>query len=83
MTDLAAVVQKLDAIVQKLDTAFDVRTNPPVFMTTEEVARFLRVSPERVFQLRKEGTGPRVSGPTNRTIRYHLDDVVAWMKEGA
>lgn len=78
MTDLTAIEQKLDIIHERVT---DVRVNPPVFMTTEEVAQFLRVSSERVFQWRKDGTGPAYCGPTSRTIRYHVDDVVAWMKE--
>lgn len=79
MTNLAAIEQKLDTIQARVS---DVRTNPPVFMTTKEVAAFLGVSAERVFQWRQEGTGPTYCGPTSRTIRYHRDDVIAWMKEG-
>lgn len=77
MSDLAAIEQKLDTIHAHVS---DVRVNPPVFMTTEEVAQFLRVSPERVFQWRKDGDGPTYCGPTSRTIRYHVDDVIEWMK---
>ena len=78
MTELSAIEQKLDDL-----TAHNLRANPPQFMTSEEVATFLRVSPDRVYQWRKEGIGPKYHRPTGRLLRYHVDDVVAWMTEVA
>ena len=61
-------------------TPRDIRANPPHFMRVEEVAEYLQVSVDRVHQWRKEGIGPRASGPTNRTLRYYVQDVIDWMR---
>ena len=56
------------------------RSNPPHYMTTDECAAFLKLSPERLYQMRKEGGGPPFCQPTPRTVRYRLADVESWMQ---
>ena len=78
MTDLAAFEAKIDELANLV-----LRSNPPQFMTTEECAAFLKVSAERLYQMRKEGGGPPFCQPTARWVRYRLSDVEAWMNEQA
>lgn len=51
-------------------------------MTTEELAKYLRLSPRTVEDHRYRGKGPEfVTLPTG-AIRYRLADVDAWVAKG-
>lgn len=49
-------------------------------MTTQECAVYLKCSAERLYQMRKEGGGPRFCQPTERWVRYRRADVDAWVQ---
>ena len=77
MTDLSALTTKIDQLHDLI-----LRSSPPQWMTTQECAVYLKLTPERLYQMRKSGEGPRFSQPTTRTVRYALADVDAWMAGG-
>ncbi|WP_159458621.1 helix-turn-helix transcriptional regulator [Roseisalinus antarcticus] len=74
MTDLSTIESKLDQILD-----ISLRANPPQLMTTQECAAYLQVSAERLYQMRKEGIGPKFRQPTERWVRYRREDVDAWV----
>ena len=84
MTDTSA----LEAKISNLETAVAElthlvrRSSPPELMTTAECADYLKVSTERLYQLRKEGGGPPFCQPTDRWVRYRRADVDAWVLSG-
>jgi excisionase family DNA binding protein len=51
------------------------------WMTTEEVAAYLKESVDTVRAWRYRGTGP-VGHRSARHVRYHRDDVDEWMRHG-
>lgn len=56
------------------------RTAPEVFpdiLTTDEAARFLRCSTQRLEIWRSQGGGPPFA-KLGRMVRYRLDDLKAW-----
>jgi excisionase family DNA binding protein len=55
-----------------------VRPHSPM-LTTTEVARLLRVHPDTVRRWRAIGTGPRYAKLGNKSVRYALADVEAWV----
>jgi excisionase family DNA binding protein len=75
MTNLSALSAKIDDLHELV-----LRANPPQWMTTQECAEYLKVSAERLYQMRKEGSGPPFFQPTERWVRYRLADVDAWMQ---
>lgn len=57
------------------------RSAPPQLMTTQEAATYLQMSEMRLYQLRKQGGGPRFLQPTERIVRYRLVDLEAWLDQ--
>ena len=49
----------------------------PVYLTTVEVARILRLSPRTLANLRSTGGGPPY-WKLRRMVRYRLDEVLAY-----
>lgn len=47
-------------------------------LTTAELAAFLQLDPERVYELRQRGTGPAYV-KIGRDVRYTWHDVRAWL----
>ena len=52
------------------------KTGSP-FLSTEQAAFYLGVSPRKMQAMRGEGTGPRFRRHC-RYVRYHIDDLDAW-----
>ena len=78
MTDLSALSAKINDLHELV-----LRANPPQWMTTQECAAYLQLTPERLYQMRKSGEGPHFCQPTHRTVRYRRADVDAWLAGGA
>ena len=53
----------------------------PEIMTPQQAADFLGVTTETLFRLRKEGSGPRFSRPSQRILRYLRTNLISWLKE--
>ncbi len=53
------------------------------YMTTEEVAAWLRVAPSTVCRWRMAGKGPRVTWLSPSLPRYRRDHVTAWLEKVA
>jgi len=49
------------------------------FLSTEQAAFYLGLSPRKLQQMRGRGTGPRFRRHS-RYVRYHIDDLDAWSK---
>ncbi len=49
------------------------------FLTTQQAAFYLGLSPRTLQEYRTAGTGPRFRRHSRR-IRYHIDDLDAWSK---
>jgi DNA-binding transcriptional MerR regulator len=47
------------------------------FLTTEQAAFYLGLSPRKLQALRASGLGPRFRRHS-RYVRYHIDDLDAW-----
>jgi len=73
-------IDELSERIEQMRVDF-VRANPPLIMTSSEVADMLKVSDETMLRWRKDGVGPKFSQPNCRIVRYLRDDVVAWMEE--
>lgn len=54
---------------------------PSGWMTTADVAAAYPFSAAALVQMRRAKKGPRYA-KTGRTVRYHRDDVEAWLREG-
>ena len=53
------------------------------FLTTEEVAAWLKVAPSTVCRWRLAGKGPRVVWLSPSLPRYRRDDVMVWLDKVA
>ena len=53
------------------------------FLTVEELANWLRVKPQTIYQWNYAGTGPRLTKLGARYVRYRRSDVEAWLEERA
>lgn len=73
-TQLEAKIDELREII--------LRNAPPQLMTTREAAAYLQMSEMRLYQLRKQGGGPKHLQPTERIVRYRLADIEAWVESG-
>jgi predicted DNA-binding transcriptional regulator AlpA len=64
------------------DRGFDAdrRGRMAEFLTSEEVAKWLRVSPSTLCRWRQAGRGPRVTWLSASCPRYERSDVEAWLK---
>lgn len=64
----------------------DLQAEPQTFtspwLTTEQAAAYLSVSAGTLANWRTKGTGPRYRA-VGRMVRYHRDDLDAFMMEGA
>jgi len=49
------------------------------FLSTEQAAFYLGLSPRKLQAMRAEGTGPRFRRHS-RYVRYHIDDLDTWSK---
>jgi len=49
-----------------------------VWFTRNEAAKYIRLSSSRLAHLASEGIGPRFY-KNGRTVRYHRDDLDAWI----
>jgi predicted DNA-binding transcriptional regulator AlpA len=58
-------------------------TGLPVLLTTEEVAKALRVDPSTLSRWRSRGTGPRAVWLSPGSPRYRSEDVSAWLQRAA
>lgn len=56
----------------------------PVFKTSAEAAKLLRLSTETLRRHRHLGTGPRYSKTPGQSgkVLYRLDDLLAWVENG-
>jgi hypothetical protein len=52
------------------------------FLSTEQAAFYLGLSPRKLQELRASGEGPRFRRHC-RYVRYHIDDIDAWSRETA
>jgi len=50
------------------------------YLTTNEVAEFLKVGKSTIEQARLSGSGPKFVKFGRKTIRYQVDDILAWGK---
>jgi predicted DNA-binding transcriptional regulator AlpA len=57
--------------------------NPDEYMTTEEVAAWLKVAPSTVCRWRMASKGPRVTWLSPTLPRYRRADVAAWLEQVA
>lgn len=48
-------------------------------LSTEELAKYLNISTKTLYMLRKEGL-PFIK-VSDKTYRYNLEDVLAWLEE--
>ncbi|WP_413873479.1 helix-turn-helix domain-containing protein [Albidovulum sp.] len=55
---------------------------PSPWMTTDEAAGYLSVAPGTLRNWRVDGQGPRAN-VVGRIVRYHRDNLDAFMQEGA
>lgn len=53
------------------------------FLTSEEVALWMRVSPSTLCRWRQIGHGPRVTWLSKTCPRYRRSDVEAWLERAA
>lgn len=53
------------------------------YLTTEEVATWIRVSPSTLCRWRQTGWGPRVTWLAASCPRYKQDDVTVWLEQVA
>lgn len=66
---------------------FETDEDPPALMTATQLCRAINICPATMSKLRHEGM-PAVHIGVNggigaRGVRYHLPDVLAWLKERA
>jgi hypothetical protein len=53
----------------------------PTFLDVKGAAQFLSLSVPLLNNLRTTGGGPKFCRPPGvRAVRYHVDDLIAWMK---
>ena len=59
-----------------------IRTNPPVatpWFAPDDAAAYLRLTVRGLEDMRGKGTGPRFHKVNARVVRYHRDDLDAWL----
>lgn len=57
-------------------------TGVPQLMTPAELAEFLKIDTERLYQMRSKGTGPMFV-KIGRDVRYRWHDVRDWLDANA
>lgn len=55
----------------------------PEYLTSEELAKWIRVSPSTLCRWRQTGLGPRVTWLSPTCPRYLRSDVEAWLMRAA
>lgn len=53
---------------------------PSPWLDTEAAAAYLRASPNTLSQWRSQGRGPRYHVAGGRLVRYHVDDLDAFVR---
>jgi len=59
-----------------------IRANPPIptpWFAPEDAAAYLRLTPRGLEDMRGKGTGPRYHKAGARVVRYHVNDLDAWL----
>mgnify|MGYP001217342907 CR=1 FL=1 len=82
-TDLDPAFRDLAAQVAD-HVARQLRTDPPIispWLTPSEAADYLRLDARSLETMRREGRGPKFSKVNHRIVRYHVDDLDAWLRE--
>ncbi|MFC8798005.1 helix-turn-helix transcriptional regulator [Promicromonospora sp. NPDC057138] len=64
-------------------TGIGVHMDPDEYLTTEEVAAWLKVAPSTVCRWRMASKGPRVTWLSPTLPRYRRADVAAWLEKVA
>jgi hypothetical protein len=58
------------------------RSNPPVptpWLAPEDAAAYLRLTVRGLEDMRAKGSGPRFHKVNARVVRYHVNDLDAWL----
>jgi hypothetical protein len=58
------------------------RSNPPVptpWFAPEDAAAYLRLTVRGLEDMRAKGTGPKFHKVNYRVVRYHVNDLDAWL----
>lgn len=63
-------------LIDDVERAFRAKKGSP-FLSTEQAAFYLGLSPRKLQQMRRLGNGPLVRRH-GRFVRYHIDDLEAW-----
>ena len=75
----AALARDVAAMV-----AQQLRDDPPAplspWLTQEGAADYVRLSPKALEDMRRRGVGPRFHRVHRRLVRYHTDDLDAWLR---
>lgn len=77
-TGRVAISEVEDIVRRMLETQ---RYSP--WFDTEEAARYLRREPGTLAGWRSKGEGPRFHTVNDKFIRYHVDDLDAFVRAGA
>lgn len=75
---LSDIFEGAEAVDDDVTRASRARKGSP-FLSTEQAAFYLGISPRQLQQMRGKGTGPFFRRHT-RYIRYHIDDLDAWSR---
>jgi hypothetical protein len=60
-----------------------IRANPPrpsPWFTPDDAAAYLRLTRRGLEDMRAKATGPRYHKVNDRVVRYHVDDLDAWLR---
>jgi len=76
-----AVAQKLAELSPRLEpTATPVVRDPEYMMTADEVAAFLRIPKQSLYNMRTRGAGPHAL-KVGKHLRYRRSDIERWLDE--
>lgn len=59
-----------------------IRSNPPIptpWLAPEDAAAYLRLTVRGLEDMRSKGTGPKYHKVNARVVRYHVNDLDAWL----
>jgi len=59
-----------------------IRENPPIstpWLAPEDAAAYLRLTVRGLEDMRAKGTGPKYHKVNARVVRYHVNDLDAWL----
>lgn len=63
----------------EIDRAGRAKRGSP-FLTTDQAAAYLKISPKSLKRLRRAGKGPAFRRHC-RFVQYHIDDLEAWSRD--